>query len=174
MKQGIIIGGIGIVVIGVGVLLSLQDSNNNKQAGTDTNASQVGEAIEDLGSEHIADGAEHKPYNSNPPTSGPHYTQPANLGVYDKELVDEQLVHNLEHGGIWISYKDIDEETKKQLEAIGKSNPGSVIVTPRAANDSKVVLASWNRLEKMESYDEEKILGFIRANKNKSPEPISR
>lgn len=33
--------------------------------------------------------------------------------------------------------------------------------------------ASWTRLEKLDSYDEGKILGFIKANKNKSPEPIA-
>lgn len=131
-----------------------------------------GQAFPILGQEHIAIGASHPPYNSNPPTSGPHYAQPADWGVYQQELPDEQLVHNLEHGGIWISYKDIDPKTKSDLEAIGKRYPGSVVVTPRPANDAKIVLASWGRLEKLESFDETEIVDFINANKNKSPEPL--
>src|SRR3989344_5078 len=52
----------------------------------------------------VAVGASHEAYNSNPPTSGPHYEQPSRWGVSQAELPDEQLIHNLEHGGIWISY----------------------------------------------------------------------
>lgn len=137
-------------------------------------AQRPGEIFPILGQTHIEVGAIHPAYNSNPPTSGSHYAQPADWGVYQKELPDEQLIHNLEHGGIWISYKYIDEKTKSDLEAIGKRYPGSVIVTPRSANDAKIVLASWGRLEKLESFDETKIVDFIKANKNKSPEPLAR
>jgi len=133
-----------------------------------------GETFPILGQEHISVGATHPVYNSNPPTSGWHYAQPANWGVYQEELPDETLIHNLEHGGIWISYKDVDQETKSSIEAIGKRYPGSVVVTPRSANDAKVVLASWGRLEKLESFDETRIVDFIKANKNKSPEPLAR
>lgn len=133
-----------------------------------------GETFPILGQEHIAVGATHPAYNSNPPTSGWHYAQPADWGVYQKELPDEQAIHNLEHGGIWISYKDVDEKTKSDLEAIGKRYPGSVIVTPRSANDVKIVLASWGRLLKLEGFDETTIVNFIKANKNKSPEPLAR
>ena len=133
-----------------------------------------GETFPILGQEHIPVGAAHAPYNSNPPTSGPHYVQPADWGVYQKELPDEQLVHNLEHGGIWISYKDIDDETKLKLEAIGKRYSGSVVVTPRATDNAKIVLASWGQLLKLESFDEARIVNFIDDNKNKSPEPLAR
>ncbi len=34
--------------------------------------------------------------------------------------------------------------------------------------------ASWGRLEKLNSFDETKIVDFINANKNKSPEPLAR
>ena len=76
----------------------------------------VGESFPILTSTHIKVDATHLPYNSNPPTSGDHYAQPADWGVYQNELPDEQLVHNLEHGGIWISYKGIDQDTKAKIE----------------------------------------------------------
>jgi len=134
---------------------------------------RLGEAFPILGQEHIAVGASHPAYNSNPPTSGWHYAQPAEWGVYQKELLDEQLIHNLEHGGIWISYKDVDNVTKTKLEAIGKKFSGSTVVIPRSANDAKIILASWGRLEKLESFDEARITDFIKANTNKSPEPLA-
>src|SRR3989338_5338229 len=77
-----------------------------------TEENRPGEPFPIQGRDHIAVGAQHEPYRSNPPTSGSHYAQPADWGVYEQELPDEQLIHNLEHGGIWISYKDIDQDTK--------------------------------------------------------------
>ncbi len=174
MKQPIIIGAVVIVVLAIGITLSISDQKLSKlETSGDETVAQIGESYEDQGREHVPLEQVSDPSNSNPPTSGDHLAQPAEWGVYQNELPDKQLIHNLEHGGIWISYKDIDPETKSKLESIGKANPGSVIVTPRMANDSKIILAAWTRLEKMETYDEAKILEFIKANKNKSPEPLA-
>ena len=134
-----------------------------------------GESIAIQGRDHISVGSSHPEYNSNPPTSGPHYAQPTPWGVYQDELKDENVIHSMEHGGIWISYQpDIDEETKVKLEAIGKKHSGSVVVSPRSANDSLIAVASWGRLEKLSSFNEARIIEFIKRNKNKSPEPLAR
>lgn len=132
-----------------------------------------GDTIPIEGRQHVPVGTKVN-YQTNPPTSGNHYGEPADWGVYQEELEDEAVVHSLEHGGIWISYKDIDEETKKKLEEIGKDNPGSVIVSPRSLNDAKIAIASWGRLLKLESVDAEIIRSFIRLNKNMSPEKLAR
>ena len=177
MKKFIIILVVVLSVTGLIIWLSIeQDAKYSKyKVGTNPqNLDPVGIIFENQGQTHIKIGEEHPQYNSNPPTSGWHWAQPASWGVYSRSLVDEQAVHNLEHGGIWISYKDIDEETKANLEKITKANSRSVIMSPRDTNDSKIILASWTRLEKLDSYDEVKILEFIERNKNKSPEPFAR
>lgn len=132
---------------------------------------ELGQAIPNQGQEHIAIGATHLPYNSNPPTSGPHYLQPAAWGIYQIEFPDEVLVHNLEHGGIWISYNNIDKTTKQRIETFAKQYPDKLIVTLRAKDDAKIVLASWRRLLKLDRFDEDTVLSFFKANKNRSPEP---
>lgn len=174
MKKPIIIGIIAVAAIGIGIALSIPDQKLSElETSGDSSAEQIGESFENQGREHVPLEQTTDPSNSNPPTSGDHLANPAEWGVYQNELPDKQLIHNLEHGGIWISYKDIDPDTKAKLEAIGKANPGSVIVTPRAANDAPIAVAAWTRLEKFTSYDEAKILEFIKANKNKSPEPLA-
>lgn len=136
---------------------------------------EVGQSIPIQGREHIQIDESHLAYNSNPPTSGPHYGQEVEWGIYQEELPDEQVVHSLEHGGIWISYQpDIDEGAKEKIEAIGKKYLGSVVVSPRSSNDSLIALASWGRLEKLSFFDEQSIIEFIKNNKNKSPEPLAR
>ncbi len=134
----------------------------------------IGESFPILTSVHIKEGASHETYNSNPPTSGSHYATPANWRVYENELLDEQLIHNLEHGGIWISYKDIDQDTKSKLEKLTRQNSGSVVIAPRIANDAKIIFTSWGRIQKFENFDEEAMTLFINGNKNRSPEKLAR
>lgn len=134
----------------------------------------LGEAMPIQGKEHISVGSSHPLYSSNPPTSGWHYGKAAEWGIYNYELPDEQIVHNLEHGGIWISYKNINGEIKSKLEKIAYQYPKSVILTPRAKNDSEISLAAWGRLMKLETFDENLIKQFIKNYRNKSPEPLAR
>lgn len=135
--------------------------------------SRPGEEIPIVSREHINVGDPHEPYNSNPPTSGPH-AGPLPWGFSEEEVADEDAIHNLEHGGIWISYKDLDQQSIDTLREIARENAFSVVVSPREANDSKVAVASWGRLMKLDSVDFEAIMEFIRKNKNKSPERLAR
>jgi len=124
------------------------------------------------GRAHLPQGTE-VDYQTNPPTSGDHYAQPTPWGVYQEELLDGNVVHALEHGGIWISYKEIDEASVGTLERIGRDNGGSVVVSPRSANDAPIAVASWGRLMKLDTVDEEAIREYIMLNKNKSPEQLA-
>ena len=74
--------------------------------------STVGESIPIQGRNHIKVGVSHAPYNSNPPTSGPHYEEPVAAGVYSTEYADENLLHSLEHGYVIISYNCAVKESK--------------------------------------------------------------
>ena len=160
-----IIGLLVIALIGYGLYLLISK----------TTTPRPGESFAIQGRAHIPIGSSYEEYNSNPPTSGSHYAQTTAWGVYQNELKDENVIHSLEHGGIWISYQpDIEETIKEELEAIGKKYSGSVVVSPRSANDSPIALASWGRLEKLMTFEEARIVEFIKRNKNKSPEPLAR
>ena len=133
----------------------------------------------ELSREHIPIGSNRPQYNSNPPTSGPHYDNPAEKGIYKKELPDEQLVHNLEHGYIWVSYRsDVAPEIVKQLEnfyGFGKK----IIVEPRKENDKLIAIAAWNWLDKFDPASQnslndvelKRIGDFIDKYINQGPEP---
>lgn len=136
------------------------------------NVNLPGQLIPDQGREHVGLGHQHV-YNSNPPTSGWHHGRPAEWGVYKEELADEVLIHNLEHGGIWISYKpDIPEEVRKKLEGFYEKWGRKIIVVPRSKNDSDIALAAWNRLDKFNAaeYSDERVEKFIKAFRNQGPE----
>jgi hypothetical protein len=88
-------------------------------------------------------------------------------------LPDERVVHNLEHGGIWITYTNVSTETRSKLRDIAQQYPQSVIVTKRPENDAPIAVASWGQLLKLESFDRSRIVTFIEQNRNHSPEPIA-
>lgn len=113
--------------------------------------------IEDQGRAHIDVVVSHPAYNSNPPTSGWHYEEWESKGIYKEQQSDEGIVHNLEHGYIWISYKpDANPEIIRQLEnfyGFGKK----IIVEPRKENDKSIAIAAWNWLDKFNPESKEKL-----------------
>lgn len=135
--------------------------------------------IPDQGRNHINVGAAHPEYNSNPPTSGWHYEEWETKGIYKEQQPDEGLIHNLEHGYIWISYRPgANPEMISQLEnfyGFGKK----IIVEPRKENDKVIALTAWNWLDKfdLESKDKlndlelKRIGDFINKYINQGPEP---
>ena len=133
-----------------------------------------GQTFENQGQKHINEGStDHIVYNSNPPTSGDHWPAAAAWGVYDTPQPDERLVHNLEHGGIWISYKPdkVDQATIDQLKDFAKRYQ-LIIVEPRPADEAAISLAAWTHLENLDHYDEHAILEFINAYYNQGPEKV--
>lgn len=156
-----------IVFTGAGLFLSLR-GNNGEPPGYASIQDSI-ERYSDQGRAHISVGASHPTYNSNPPTSGWHYGEEAEWGIYENELPDEQIVHNLEHCGVWVSYQpNIPRETKEKLVSFVKKFPAKMILSPRPPNDSPIVLASWGVLLKLPDYDETRALAFLAAFLNKN------
>ncbi len=124
---------------------------------------------------HIPEGSNtHPPYNSNPPSSGDHWPTPATCKVYTEEIPDEAALHSLEHGAVWISYKDKnDKDTIKRLTGLAAGGGGKILLIPRSKDDSKIAVGSWGRVMKLEKYDEQKIKDYIRYYRNASPEPTA-
>jgi hypothetical protein len=134
-----------------------------------------GEAVSIQGAEHIPVGQSHPQYNSDPPTSGWHYDEPARAGFYDTSLPDEQLVHNLEHGHVIISYDcdklDNCEEVKAELSRlVERFQRWKIVAVARENADAAVALTAWGRIDKMDSYDEDRIVAFVRHWRNRGPE----
>jgi len=135
-----------------------------KQASERENKPSPGQYFQAQSRDHIRSGAEHPEYNSNPPTGGWHYDVPAQSGIYDTELSDEQLVHNLEHGHIWFAYRsDLPVDQIERLADIAKGYGSRIIMTKRVANNTRIAIVAWERLLKMEDVDEEQIRNFVEA-----------
>jgi len=136
-----------------------------------------GEVIPSLGNNHVRSVEEpHVPYNSKPPTSGPHLPNVARWGIYEQQIPNELQVHNLEDGGVMIQYdcKDCGDLVGK-LEALvqdyykmADADPKQgrykhIIVAPYAGIGSKIALTAWERIEKLDTFDAARIKRFVDA-----------
>lgn len=128
-------------------------------------ASLPGQSVPDMGHNHIPSlSTPHGPYNSDPPTSGPHVRRTARWGVYDQPVSKELQVHNLEHGGVIVQYNCTCPELVKKLTAIAKRYHGrQVILAPYPGMDHKIALTAWRRIDTFNEFDEGRIVRFIEA-----------
>ena len=83
-------------------------------------------------------------YNSFPPSSGPHYQQPAPWNIYDEPVKQTILVHNLEHGGIVIQYGDVGADALSDLRSFYQGDPNGLVVAPYPKLGKKFALTAWN------------------------------
>lgn len=141
----------------------------------------AGDTMPIMTTSHIEVDSDPGTYNSDPPTSGPHYAQEAEAGFYDTNIYTHPagyLVHNLEHGYIifWYNCDLLDEsactQLKSQIRSVMDELGGvKVIAYPWNTIDVPLVMTSWGRLQKFETFDAEAAKAFYRANLNRAPEP---
>lgn len=161
---------------------SFQDANLR---GTRTDLLPGAPDVNDV--RHVAGQVDYGTF-SNPPTYGPHHghgfmsdghvngsSAPVfPTGAYNIELEDEDLVHNLEHGHVWISFNPsllsaADLDRLALLTAAYGSGHG-VILTARPGNTSAIALVSWAHLQTLEAFELPAIRDFIMTNRGHAPE----
>ena len=127
-------------------------------------------------------------WNSDPPTSGPHFGQTAVWGSYDEPVPLVQTTHNLEHGGVVILYgKDVPEAEIESIRAFYETDPNALIVAPLPRLGKKIALTAWSApeptpggtpdrgrgyLAECTAFDESAFSTFIEEHRGKGPELI--
>lgn len=150
--------------------------------------SQPGKVVPILGQEHIDKGAAHVAYNSKPATSGPHWSiageAPVDWGVYDDPIPEEAQVHGLEHGGVFIQYscRDCPELAAALKEFYNRytsshrlpffPNSTKIVVAPYYDMPDRIALTAWGRIDMLSDYNEDRIVRFVEAYRDKGPEPV--
>lgn len=162
--------GMLIIISGfLGVALFAPDPETKQRTG----AEQA-----DNGREHLALGETINYADGVPPTSGKH-GNPLGWGEYPNPVPDENVIHDMEHGGIYISYnpEKVSDEDIASIRALffepysnAEFAPTKVILAPRLENAYPIVFSSWNRNQIFEEFDELAMMEYYLTNVNKSPE----
>ncbi|HZJ09185.1 MAG TPA: DUF3105 domain-containing protein [Trueperaceae bacterium] len=153
-KVAIIAGIVTVVVVAIAVQV-VRELN------------RPGERFASQGNVHLVSLASpHVPYNSNPPTSGPHMPSVAGWGSYTEPVEDEYLVHNLEDAGIVLWYElGTPEENDARVAALEEVSRGydRIVIAPRDDLGSQYVVTAWTRLQRFDEIDAEAMVKFIEA-----------
>lgn len=164
-----IVGGIlGVIILApLAINLFQGDETPEVLAG-------VVDEMPDEGQDHVANGTTVE-YESEPPTSGPHYASPLAPDIYRQVVPDESLVHNLEHGHIVIFYdpSSLSDESAAKITELNNEYQGAwdaVLAAPRPEMENELTLTAWTYKLELDEYDEELIDAFVDAYRGKGPE----
>jgi hypothetical protein len=164
---------IALVVMASGVLNSPAPAPQVAQAAGTVTCSPV-QTFPMQSRDHINPGQPHPPYNSNPPTSGWHWPNPQDWGIYTNQQFQEQLVHNLEHGGIVIQYVNLPPgDVQRLTDLVSRDNYHMILAPyPGLPQGVKVAYTAWTHLQTCDGVDENAIRAFINAFRDKGPESV--
>ena len=109
-------------------------------------------------------------YTSNPPTSGPHSSTPQGFTNLENPAPKENIVHSMEHGGVFVWYNTSDEDAIDLIHSVVSENGdrrrfvGSTIYTEM--EEETIAITSWTRLDKfpVSELTEDRLQEFIDAN----------
>lgn len=133
------------------------------EAPTPDESCLPGEAVPILAYPHISErAAADVVYNSNPPTSGPHFSAAVAPGIYQSYLPPGLTVHSLEHGRVVIHYRTgTPDDVVGMLESIAKRYAPNIVLTPNPEIETSIALTAWGRIDKLDHYDEARISAFV-------------
>lgn len=87
------------------------------------------------------------------PAGGEHSSVWLNCGVYDAPVPEENAVHSLEHGAVWITYP-LGDETVDIGRLNGYAGRNKIIVSPVIDQTSPVLVTAWaNQMESSDAGD---------------------
>ena len=111
-------------------------------------------------------------YPTTPAAGGPHSPAWQNCGFYDEPVAEENAVHSLEHGAVWLTYSsDLSDDA---VSTLGDLAGGYVLVSPADEElPSPVVASAWGKQLALDGAEDPRIEEFIRAFEQgpQTPEP---
>ncbi|TGN77954.1 DUF3105 domain-containing protein [Streptomyces bauhiniae] len=171
----------GLVVGGVALVRSQSDSGGGKDTAADAKG----------GSGHFTTGKEgvrtwsgklsrthvstKVTYPMHPPVGGNHNPVWLNCNgdVYQEPVRDENAVHALEHGAVWVTYTD--QAKKADVDALAakvKRTPYS-LMSPYADQDAPLILSAWGHQVSVKGASDPEVDKFFAAyvQGKQTPEP---
>ena len=102
-------------------------------------------------------------YAQTPPAGGEHHPMWLNCGVYDRAVPNENAVHALEHGAIWVTYEP--SLSDDELKTLTSTLPSTyVVLSPYEGLPSPIVLSGWNVQLRVDKASDPRIPQFFEEN----------
>ena len=143
-----------VLLVSVALTLPLALRSTDERAAGPVGLDAV-EVYDDLEVAHTTADVD---YPQSPPVGGPHAPVWLDCGAYDEPVRDENAVHDLEHGSVWITY---DPEADVDVAALEDAVPQNGILSPYDGLDAPVVVTVWGRQLALDGADDPRLALFI-------------
>ncbi|MFH5823642.1 DUF3105 domain-containing protein [Georgenia sp. AZ-5] len=173
-RKRLIYGGTGVVVLGLAAAVAVPLTNQaqeRREIEAAANAPIEGvEEFADLSAEHVEGTVD---YAQTPPVGGDHNAVWQNCGIYDQPVANENAVHSLEHGAVWITYDP--ELPAEQLTVLrdAAEGEGYALLSPYEGLPSPIVLSGWGVQLQLDDPEDERLAAFMEKyiQGEQTPEP---
>jgi Protein of unknown function (DUF3105) len=153
-----------LVVLAVVLVLMLGDD------GADQPPEGLDEVqtYQDLDRDHVESEVD---YDQSPPAGGPHDPVWQNCKVYDQPVREENAVHTLEHGAVWITYQP--GLSADEIAALEEKLPEKGLLSPYDGQEAPVVVTVWGAQLELDGPDDRRLDEFLEeySDGHTSPEP---
>lgn len=112
-------------------------------------------------------------YGMNPPAGGDHFGAWLNCGVYSEPQQNENAVHALEHGAVWVTY-DPEALSEADVQSLRDSIPRTyMVLSPYPGLPAPVVASAWGNQVQLDGADDPRLAAFIEKFRQSpdAPEP---
>lgn len=111
-------------------------------------------------------------YTQTPPAGGEHSPIWLNCGAYTAPVANENAVHALEHGAVWVTYRP--DLPAAQITALRESLPSTyAVLSPFTGLKAPVVVSAWGKQLVLTGADDPRLSAFVKAYRQgpQTPEP---
>lgn len=161
-----VVGALAVIAIIVSIVVTSAQPRVEPE-DIDIAGLETFDEIEGLHVEGVVD------YDQTPPVGGPHNAAWLNCGIYEEPVPNENAVHSLEHGAVWVTY-DPAEVTDGDLDALRDEMPSTyIILSPFEGLDAPVVASAWGYQVQLDGVDDPRLSDFITKYRQSpdAPEP---
>lgn len=125
---------------------------------------------DDVTANHVSGAVD---YEMAPPAGGDHAAVWLNCGVYTEPVPDENAVHDLEHGTVWITYDPSLPED--DVAALAEQLPQNGILSPYDGLPAPVVVTVWGAQLALTGADDPRLPLFVEEYDDgvTAPEPLA-
>ncbi len=151
-----------VVVLIVGVVVWAVRSQSGDIAGVVT--------YSNLSRDHISGKVT---YPQNPPVGGAHNAVWQNCGIYSTPVANENAVHSMEHGAVWITYQpQLSSQDIGQLQALVHGHDHALL-SPYPGLPAPVVASAWGLQLRVTSASDPRLAQFLTKYEQgpQTPEP---